>query len=211
MALAAVGEAEFHLGRGVQMDLMERAIELEHRSPYMELDFRPRAIYGSQLARTHHLEEARRYFEELSALGRERSDPSVAFMLCHLGNISVRQGEYAEAASLAEEALDIARQSGRTAVQCFALTLRLLVAADRGELELGRALVAEILALVEVTDDRQSRGMAVGRGAFLELSVGAPREAYALLAPELERVCGRPSSRCVLRRKQSDRAIDACS
>jgi DNA-binding CsgD family transcriptional regulator len=192
LALAAVGEAEFHFGHGVPAELMERAIELELRSPYLELDFRPRAIYGYQLLRTHRLDEARQLFEELEALGRERSDPSVAFILCYLGNIAVRQSDYARAANVAEEALGIARQSGRTSVQCFALTLRLSVAADCGELELGRALLAEILALIEITDDRQSRAMAVGRGASLELSVGAPEAAYALLAPELERVCGRP-------------------
>jgi len=117
--------------------------------------------------------------------GDESSAPMV---LAQLALAEYLRGAWPEAATVAEEAHELALQTGQLPMQAYALSIRALVRASLGLEAEARADADQALALAG------ERGMAAARAhsrwalGLLELSLDRPSEAVRLLAPERARL-----------------------
>ena len=124
--------------------------------------------------------------EDVVARGDEGSAPMV---LAQLALAEYLAGRWAEAAQVAEEASELALQTGQRPMQAYSLATRALVRAS-----LGLEAEARADAQHERSSSPGSAGMAAARIhsvwalGVLELSLDRPAEAAQLLAPERERL-----------------------
>ena len=123
--------------------------------------------------------------DDVVARGDEGSAPMV---LAQLALAEYLAGGWTDAAHIAEEASELALQTGQRPMQAYSLATRALVRASLGLERDARADAQQALAFAG------ERGMAAARIhslwalGVLELSLGRPTEAAQLLAPERERL-----------------------
>ncbi len=123
--------------------------------------------------------------EDVSLRGDESSAPMV---LAQLALAEYLRGDWPEAAAVAEEAHELALQTGQLPMQGYALSTRALVRASLGLEADARADADRALALAG------ERGMAAARAhgswalGLLELSLDRPVEVVQLLEPERVRL-----------------------
>jgi DNA-binding CsgD family transcriptional regulator len=165
----------------IQRDLLDRAIELQCRSDG-GLSGESRAIFGDprtslawQLGAAGRFDESRAIFREVIAQDVDRDDPSVVWNMFDMARFEVRAGRWESAARLCDEAMELARQTGREAAEPLGLmilaeidaysgdaelttTADLLLAAERFELELTACSLRRALASLELCRDDPRAG-----------------------------------------------------
>ena len=134
---------------------MRRALELEDRELPMSALLGPSVQHAQLLAGTGKLEQAR--FELLNIRRRyiERGEESELIIVAfHSGLNEIWQGNFAQAARIAEDAMERASQLDRDLPISVALMIRSAVAAYAGDEIEARRDASEALAICQGCDSR---------------------------------------------------------
>jgi DNA-binding CsgD family transcriptional regulator len=180
--LAALARIEFWLGRGVQREAMERAVELERAGADLRLDPRPSLLLAGQLATAGHLDEAREHLTRLVTDLRELGEP-VHAILHRLSLLEHVAGNWSGAERLARAALDEARYAGERGWERFGLHALATVRAFRGDVEDARDSIERCMQIAVETGQATFVVGCRELLGFIALSLGDPIEAERQLAP----------------------------
>ncbi len=188
-ALATMGLLEGVVGLPEAPTTLRAAEELDESSGVDLVDATGRFAHAYYLIWADGAAEAGRImrgcYEEALRRGDESSVPLI---LCSLALVEYLSGRWLEAVRVAEEAHEVALQTGQRPQQAFSLSAHALVRASLGLEAEARADARAALALAG------ERGMAVARIhalwalGLLELSLDRPGETVRLLAPYRERL-----------------------
>jgi DNA-binding CsgD family transcriptional regulator len=133
--------------------------------------------------------EAAGLLRDARDVARERGDEgSAPMVLANLALAEYLAGRWNEAAQVAEEAFEAALQTGQRHNEAFALSVRALVRASRGDDEGCRADAAEVMGIAGERGIAVARIHALSALGVLELSLGHAEEAAILLRPHRERL-----------------------
>jgi DNA-binding CsgD family transcriptional regulator len=181
--LAAHAFMKFVAGRGLDIELIERAVRLEaEHTP--EVFVRPVWIYGLLLEWSGEHERARSLFERLQRESQQRGDElELSFLMNHLARSELRAGDVARAKVLAAELLEHTLQLGLEEEQTYALATMSLVEAHCGNVEAARELTEQGLALAERVGIETTRFELLAVIGFLDLSLGEAEAAHRVLGP----------------------------
>lgn len=186
-ALMTVLTFELTLGHGLQRKLLDRALELEKslgdRASEIPLLLRPRANRWEHWLLEGDLDAARSNLEAWLELVEQLDPKYRPSGLTWLGGIELRAGNWGRAASLADEADELADQFGLELLEHRCL--RAHVRALRGDVEPARLEAQQVLTRAAELGKRKGATAARGVLGFLELSLGSAAEAHALLEPAL--------------------------
>jgi DNA-binding CsgD family transcriptional regulator len=180
-SLTTVADIEFWRTGHIRRDLLGRAISIR-RDTAAEGD--PRVSLAHQLGRADHFGEARGIWEELIAEARAEFSPVLTTCLFFLARMEVGSGRWNEATRLCDEAMEVARQTGKEIVEPLSLMILAEIDAYRGD-ERVRTTIPELLE----TAASMGYGGATHRLhralASLELSVGDAAAGWQGLEPLL--------------------------
>ncbi len=176
-------------GSGLDEAGIRRALELEHQQANIPFALRPSVHNAILRSCTGELDWAH---DELTALrkrcidhGQEGELMLVAF---HGVLVDIWRGQFAEAALIAEDTMQLAQQLGGDLPLSAALTGRALLAAYQGRVEDARSDIAEARAAnLRCGSDRLGEWPSTALG-FLEVSLGEYRAALDAVGPLLRKV-----------------------
>jgi ATP/maltotriose-dependent transcriptional regulator MalT len=172
-ALKAYAESELVLGRGLPLDAVERATELEREGTPHRVADRAEVAAGWWLVWTDDLAEARRRLEAgLKAALDERDESSLLQLYGWLRELELRSGNFEEAERRGREQLALAEQSGSERFRAAALGRIAMVEAHLGRVEEARAAATISLASAESHSDDGLAVICLWALGFLELSLG---------------------------------------
>ena len=171
-------------GQGVDDAVLQRTLRLEDPERAAPFQLSPSFSVAQVYEFTGRIDEARELFallrERLTARGQETDLP---WVLVHLAGTSWLRGDLARAEAEADQALRGATLAGQEVFRAFALLVRSLVRATRGDRDRARTDGTEALAISE----RFGWAMGVSQSryglGFLALSEGDPLAAVAILEP----------------------------
>ncbi|OBG24631.1 LuxR family transcriptional regulator [Mycobacterium sp. 852002-51057_SCH5723018] len=177
----------FLLGAGVDESEMRRALELEDSEAQVSALLRPRVQHAILLAGSGRLEQARSELQDLRRSHIQRGEESELMVFAfHSGLNEIWRGDFAEAALIADDAMERALQQGRDLPLAVALMLRAAVAAYTGREHDARRDADEALVVGERCD---SPGLVTlwptTTLAFLDVSLGHYDTALSTLEPLL--------------------------
>lgn len=163
----------FLTGAGVDDESLRRAVALEGHDVNIPIPFRPSTQRALLLDWSGQHAEARDGLLHLREACIERGDEAaLSFIDFNAVLNSVWRGRYDEAAVIAGESVERARQLGGDVPLAAAVTSRAVVAAYRGDEQLARSDVAAGLAGFERANSFRLREWALTALGFLELSLG---------------------------------------
>jgi DNA-binding CsgD family transcriptional regulator len=188
VAQALAHEIVLDLGAGAPIaeETIERMLRLDERL-ISELAYPVPLALGLRHMYADRHDEARRLLLSALELFEERGVTTEAPRL-HLAELEIRAGRYAEAEQHVVEAHAEAEQIGLDMELAVAFYATALVDAHRGRHRQARAAAERAVALAGRAGDWlwESQGLAVL--GFVELSLGRPAEATAILEPLAERL-----------------------
>ena len=166
IALAAVAQTTFGRTGVIRHDLLNRGLELERTLDvdgyaaarwstwtwHVALPVRlspSRVTLAVLLGRSDRHDEARALWTELTREAAERADPDVVRCLFFRAQTEMAAGAWDTAAHLCDEAIQLARQIGLEMFEPCCLSILAEIVAYRGETELARSQIAELLEVVE--------------------------------------------------------------
>jgi ATP/maltotriose-dependent transcriptional regulator MalT len=130
------------------------------------------------------LDEAKGSFEQMLAVADEIGDESsVPYIRVLLAQTECLRGLFDKAAAHADEGALRAEQVGQATLVAYALALRALADAYRGDEDAARATAARALALAGGTAGRPAEHFATAALGLLELSLGRSAESVGVLSP----------------------------
>ena len=128
------------------------------------------------------LDEAKESFERMLAVAEAMGDESsVPYVHVLLAQTECLRGRFADAAAHADEGALRAEQVGQETLVAYALALRALAEAHRGDEDAARSAAAQALALAGSTSGRPAEHFATAALGLLELSLGRNAEAADVL------------------------------
>jgi ATP/maltotriose-dependent transcriptional regulator MalT len=180
-ALAVRGLIHFKLGRGIDTEVMARAVALEESLALPAAEWNPKTVLCDQLFWSHDLAAARTLAEEVRGGLHEREDPYETDLLWYLALIEWRAGSWPRASVLADEAVALAEQTGRSELGPVIEWPRTLIAAHRGFMEEARLSAEDALARAEAAGIGTASAAHAWVLGFIELSLGRPVDALSSL------------------------------
>ena len=188
-ALAAQALVEAVLGQADWRETLDRAIELEREGEPVPLSQGPSFHHSIVLTWLTELDEACAILRSLRQRADQRGEESsLPWILARLGLAEFLAGRWEEATRCAEEAMEIAIQTGQEPQRLRALGVRALVRASRGEVEQARADADATLAAAEKRGVMIATMAATDALGQLELSLGDPEAAHRQLGPLVARL-----------------------
>jgi DNA-binding CsgD family transcriptional regulator len=174
----------FLQGHGVDEPSLQRTLDLEDLRADIPMALRPSAHHAVLRSMLGELDRAR---EELTALRKrciEHGDEGdLMFVAYHAGLNEIWRGNFADAALIIEDSVELAQQLGGDVPLSAALTNRTLLAAYLGRVDEARvAGAAAQAASLRCGSDRLGEWQTTALG-FLEVSLGNYEAALAALAP----------------------------
>jgi DNA-binding CsgD family transcriptional regulator len=134
-AIALREVSNLELGRGVNEDALERALRLEDPDQEVPFQRRPSLLVAQVLEFTGQLERARELLVTLREWLVARGDEGdLAFVYTHQGATAGLAGHLEESEEHVDEALRVAALGGQELISAFALSIRAIVRAWRGDL-----------------------------------------------------------------------------
>ncbi len=180
-SLTTVADIEFWRTGHIRRDLLDRAIEI-HGHAAVEDD--PRLTLAHQLGRADHFGEARAIWAELISEARAEFSPNLTTCLLFLARMEVGSGEWSAVARLCDEAMEVARQTGKEVIEPLCLMIRAEIDAYRGEDEV-RTTIPELVGVAASMGYGGATHRIQRALASLELSVGDSDASWLGLAPLL--------------------------
>ncbi len=130
------------------------------------------------------LDDSKTSFERMLAVAEEIGDESsVPYIHVLLAQTECLRGRFGEAAAHADEGAIRAEQVGQKTLVAYALALRALADAHRGNEEAARSAAGQALSLAGSTSGRPAEHFATAALGLLELSLGRNVEAVGVLTP----------------------------
>ena len=182
LSLATAARVDFSLGRGIQYDLMDRAIALEESCPHLFFYDRPSVMFGSQLNFVDEPEKSRARWRRLIDQALASEEPPYV-PLYWLSLLEHRVGNWGRAKELADECLGCALEYGQEHWEVFGTHALAMVAAHRGEQQQAEALIERCGHVAEAAGQPTFIVGCHELLGFLALSHGDAREARDQLAP----------------------------
>jgi DNA-binding CsgD family transcriptional regulator len=163
---------------------LECGRELEEQAGPVPVAASPTFCLAVVLGWVDELAQARRLFRSLREYADERAEESaLPWILAQLGWLEYLAGRWAEASQYAEEGIEIALQTGQEPQRLFAVAVRALVQASRGDVDGTRVDAETTLALAEDRGVTIASTLASSALGLLELSLGHHDAVHALLGP----------------------------
>lgn len=186
----------FLLGRGVDEHGLQRALDLEDSQAPVSALLRPTVQSAELLMGTGQLERAHRELRTIRRRYLERGEESELMIIAfHSGLNEIWRGDFAEAALIAEDAMERAQLLGGDLPMSVALMLRALVAAYAGHQDEARRNATEALAICQRCDSpRLVAVWPIATLGFLEVSLGNYQAAIAALEPALGGILAAPQA-----------------
>jgi DNA-binding CsgD family transcriptional regulator len=186
-ALSMEVQVRFLLGSGLDESRLQRALELEDSQAPVSALLSPRVHFAALLAGTGRLEQARLELQAIRRSYIDRGEESELMMFAfHSGLNEIWRGDFAEAALIADDAMERALQLGQHLPLSVALMLRAAVAAYTGLEDAARRDASQALAVGERCD---SPGLVTvwptTTLGFLDVSMGNYGAALSTLDPLL--------------------------
>ncbi|MDQ1583170.1 MAG: hypothetical protein QOF36_1224, partial [Microbacteriaceae bacterium] len=180
-------------GDGLDEPNLQRALELEDHYADIAVAFRPSMCKAQLLAWTGRLHHARKEMAAIHQRCIERGEESeLVFVGIHRFQIETWRGDFAEAALVAEEAMERANLLGGDFPLAAAVTIRAVLAAHTGREGEARRDAVEALAIGQRCGASLLIGWLMTTLGFLEVSLGNHQAALAVLQP-LHAMLGRAS------------------
>ncbi|HEY9304872.1 MAG TPA: LuxR C-terminal-related transcriptional regulator [Mycobacterium sp.] len=186
----------FLLGRGVDEHDLRHALELEeNRAPISAL-LRPTVQNAQLLVGTGQLEQARRELRAIRQRYMDGGEESELMIVAFHGGLSeIWLGDFANAALIAEDAMERALLLEGDLPRSVALILRALLAAYAGQELEARGDASEALAICQSCDSPQLVTVwPITTLGFLEVSLGNYQAAITALEPLLANVTATPKA-----------------
>ncbi len=183
-ALAGLGTTRMLRGRGVQHELMARALALESAAGEVAIEESPASLLGMQLLFADEFDHARHLLQGEGARALQRGSVYArGDALLHLTEVEIRTGNWPLADQYASECLELERQADIMNWEPAALYARALVDAHLGRVGTARAAAEQGSARAVAMSDEIWRVQNEYVLGFLELSLGDPAHAHARLGP----------------------------
>jgi DNA-binding CsgD family transcriptional regulator len=188
-ALAHWAHAQFMFGEGVDRASLDRALELEQIDDDVPIPFSASAVEALILAYTGRIDEARTRMLAVRERCLERgSDRNMMAVAGYGALIELWSGNLAEAAALADDAVEYAQQLGSGTVDIIGLSIRAAVLAHAGrETEALADAEAALKAADACGSPRMAEWPLMTKG-FMEVSQGRHEAALATLQPLVARL-----------------------
>ena len=171
-------------GQVVDPVIRRRALELEVHSPDVPVPFRARVMEAHLRSWEGDLDGARELLErEWQACLDWAAEPELLYMATHRGPLAIWRGDLAEAAMIADEALERAQQLGGDNSLSLAMTIQVAAAAYQGRVEDARRCGLTALDIADRTGLWRSGEWPRLLLGFLEVSLGRHPEAMEYLDP----------------------------
>jgi DNA-binding CsgD family transcriptional regulator len=181
-SLATLAELTFWRTGRIRRDLLDRAIELGRT---VGSDEDGRITLARLLGLADRYDEARALWTELIADGRARGDPSVTASMMFLARMEVASGAWDAAVRVCEEAIELARQTGREMGESLCRMVLAEIDAYRGEAERVRREIPRLLQVAAGVGYSGAIHRLTRALASLELSCGDAGTSWRLTAPLL--------------------------
>jgi DNA-binding CsgD family transcriptional regulator len=151
-ALAVVSIADFLRGRGHDRVRVQRALELEDIHRQVAVEIRPTLIAGLLSLYVGELDRSLEILERLRwQFLNSGEETDLAYVLCQMTWAECMKGDLADAATYADEAIEIAERMGSDAVRCGAYAYAALAAGYAGRAALTQERAAQVSVLAEET------------------------------------------------------------
>jgi DNA-binding CsgD family transcriptional regulator len=188
-ALTHWAHTQFMYGRGVDETSLNRALELEQFDGDVPIPFSASAVEALILAYTGRVDEARTRMLSVHARCLERgADRNMMAVAGYSALIEMWSGNFAMAATLADEAVECAQQLGGGSVDIIGLSIRAAVYAHAGrEIEALADADAALRAAEVCGAPRMAEWPLMAKG-FIEVSLAQYEEALVTLAPLVSRL-----------------------
>lgn len=145
---------DFWLGRGLDIKLAERAIELERAARPARVQDGAAISVATRLQQADRFDEARGMFDETLQTARDKGDESsLPSLLAHIAELECWAGNWALAERCATESWQAADQVEHRAWRTEQLYVRALIDAHLGRVESARAAAAEGLSVAAAAQD----------------------------------------------------------
>jgi ATP/maltotriose-dependent transcriptional regulator MalT len=184
-AMGLVAIHDFFSGRGVDREMLDRALELEDRTRRVVVGLRPSLNAGLVLAWIGESEAARARLEDLRAWLIERGEESQLPMLAGIGLVLAVawQGDVPAAAAYAREALEAATQVNTDASRALALCAVACASSYIGETEDALRYTQESIELFRRIGWHVATVIPLTGLGQMYLSLDEPAETDRLLRP----------------------------
>lgn len=174
---------EFLLGRGLRLDLAERAARLERQGKLTRAVDGIELPLGALLKSADRLDEAREKLEGvLKAVDRDQDDSSRFEVVLELGHLECLAGRWPLAERYAKDAAEFVELTGSDELLPAVLGLGGLIDALYGRLDAARSKATAGLGMAEASHSTWFALMNLPVLGFTELSAGRPEEAAGYLA-----------------------------
>jgi DNA-binding CsgD family transcriptional regulator len=182
-ALAQKMYADFMVGRGLDLELGDRAMELEEKCRPPQVEERAALMVGRCLVCADRFDEGRCLLEQMVQAAREEGDDSsLPLTLAYLANLECWAGNWQAAERHAADSWEACEQVGHRAWRTAAFYARALVDAHLGRIDAARAGAGDGLSLAAATGDVWMLMLLHGVRGFAELSAGNLHAAEASLS-----------------------------
>jgi DNA-binding CsgD family transcriptional regulator len=184
-ALTKLADRRYMIDGEVPRGLMERAMALESQAAPTRRDVQAATSYASMLSDAEEYDASRPLLERLCKEAREAEDAALSAPLCELAQLEFWSGHVDRARALAHEALALAEQTGRVAVEGEAHWILAYVEGIAGDVVTARAHGERAYELFDAAG-LGLRGPRMTLG-MLEVSLGNNEAAWSYFDPSLER------------------------
>ena len=175
--------ADLLVGRGLDLGLGDRAMELEPEGRHLQVEERAAMYMSLCLVRADRFDEARRALEQtLHAAREEGDDSSLPLVLVHLADLECWAGNWQAAERHAAESWQVNLQLDHRAWRSAACYARALIDAHLGRIDAARAGAAEGLSVATAAGDPWGLMYMHAVLGFAELSAGNPEAAEPSLS-----------------------------
>ena len=200
----------FLVGDGFDEESMTRARQFDDQSFSIPLAARPRVQHAAVCAWSGQFDKAGRELALIRDVCAERGEESEhIFLGFHTALVHVWQGDFAQAAVVAEDLMDRAAQLDSDLPSFIALTVRAMTDAFAGRVDEVRRDTDDALAAARRSGSHRLSEWAVTNLAFLETSLGNYGQALATLAPLLANVAAAPHSTEIISAQFVPDAVEA--
>ena len=177
-ALGLSAVAQFLLGQGMRLDLMDRARRLEDWGQPRPVVLRPTTAVAGILAWAGRIDEARALLLEGERELIERGDDSALPFLWHqLAEFDCWTGEWERGHARALDADRLAVQTGQEGIRTFTCCAAALLAAHLGLVDEARSYVRHGVGVAMATGHTLGAGLNMAVLGFIESSLGHPDKA----------------------------------
>ena len=188
-ALGSFAVADAIVGGGEWRHALARAVALERQGAPVRLAENASFCLAVNLTWADEFDEARKILHALrERAGETAEDSALPWILANLSLVEFLAGRWDESGRLAEEAHEVALQVRQEPQRLFALGVRALVRASRGEVEGARDDAAGALERSEERGIMIATILASSALGVLELSLGRPEATHHVLGPLVRRL-----------------------